>query len=248
MSRKSIGCSRVRVGREYDGQLTKLGRNSQGAQREIEPISTADRGSQPRDQTAAGAHHQRPERQRWPRQQEGDADRRAIAAQGRTARARRRPAEKKTELDNRAKGVDAKRVEAQAEDRGAEGTLKQGKGPSIASSMGDMHRLQEAYKIQEERVRDSPEAADCYRCANRRTRARIRGRRRRLAKLKGEAANRRAAHQDDGMTRASARTSRVSIRHAFCRLSRRPASSSGRSRRGRSLPCCTSSAASSTAL
>lgn len=64
-------------------------------------------------------------------------------------------AEKKTELDNRAKGVDAKRIEAQAEDRGAEGTLKQGKGPLYRQIMADLARLQEAYKIQESRVRDS---------------------------------------------------------------------------------------------
>ncbi len=63
--------------------------------------------------------------------------------------------EKKTELDNRAKGVDAKRVEAMAEEKGAEGTLKVGKGQVYRQRMGELSQLQDAYKIQEERVRDA---------------------------------------------------------------------------------------------
>lgn len=63
--------------------------------------------------------------------------------------------EKKTELENRAKGVDAKRVEAMAEERGAEGTLKVGKGQVYRQRMGELSQLQDAYKIQEERVRDA---------------------------------------------------------------------------------------------
>lgn len=64
-------------------------------------------------------------------------------------------AEKKTELDNRAKGVDAKRVEAMAEEKGAEGTLKVGKGQVYRQRAGELSQLQDAYKIQEERVRDA---------------------------------------------------------------------------------------------
>jgi hypothetical protein len=64
-------------------------------------------------------------------------------------------AEKKTELENRAKGVDAKRVEAMAEERGAEGTLKVGKGQVYRQRMDELGKLQDAYKIQEERARDA---------------------------------------------------------------------------------------------
>lgn len=64
-------------------------------------------------------------------------------------------AEKKTELDNRAKGIDAKRVEMMAEERGAEGTLKVGQGPVFRQRKGELQQLQDAYKIQEERVRDA---------------------------------------------------------------------------------------------
>ncbi|MEZ5854954.1 MAG: hypothetical protein R3D67_09520 [Hyphomicrobiaceae bacterium] len=64
-------------------------------------------------------------------------------------------AEKKSELDNRAKGIDAKRVEVMAEERGAEGTLKVGRGPAYRQRKAELDQLQDAFKIQEERVRDS---------------------------------------------------------------------------------------------
>ena len=63
--------------------------------------------------------------------------------------------EKKTERDNRVKQIDAKRVEAMAEERGAEGTLKVGKGPQYRERVGELARMQDAIKIQEERVRDA---------------------------------------------------------------------------------------------
>lgn len=61
----------------------------------------------------------------------------------------------KSELDERARSLDAKRVEAMAEERGAEGTLKVGKGPQYRERMAELTRMQDAYKIQEERVRDA---------------------------------------------------------------------------------------------
>lgn len=64
-------------------------------------------------------------------------------------------AEKKTELDNRAMEVDAKRVEAMAESKGVEGSLKQGKGPIWRERMAELRRLRDYYKIGEERVRDA---------------------------------------------------------------------------------------------
>ncbi len=58
----------------------------------------------------------------------------------------------KTELDAKAREIDAKRVEALAEDRGVEGTLKQGKGPVYRQRMGEFATLQDQYKIKEERT------------------------------------------------------------------------------------------------
>ena len=61
----------------------------------------------------------------------------------------------KTELDERARNLDAKRIDAQAEEKGAEGTLKSGRGPQWRERMAELARQQEAMKIQEERVRDA---------------------------------------------------------------------------------------------
>ncbi|MFV0298711.1 MAG: hypothetical protein ACK5JT_21625 [Hyphomicrobiaceae bacterium] len=64
---------------------------------------------------------------------------------------------KKSELDNRAKGVDAKRVEMMAEERGAEGSLKVGRGPMYRQRKDELDQLQAAYKIQQQRVKDAQE-------------------------------------------------------------------------------------------
>jgi hypothetical protein len=61
----------------------------------------------------------------------------------------------KTELDERARILDEKRIEAQAEEKGAEGTLKAGRGPQWRERVAELARMQEAYKIQEERVREA---------------------------------------------------------------------------------------------
>ncbi len=64
-------------------------------------------------------------------------------------------AQKKSELDGRAREVDAKRVEAMAEDKGVEGTLKEGRGPIYRQRMGELGKLQDYYKIGEQRLKDS---------------------------------------------------------------------------------------------
>jgi hypothetical protein len=66
----------------------------------------------------------------------------------------------KTELDTRAKAIDAKRVEAMAESKGVEGTLKEGRGPVYRQLMGELGKMQEAYKIQEDRVKDAKKRLD----------------------------------------------------------------------------------------
>lgn len=66
----------------------------------------------------------------------------------------------KSELDNRAKAIDAKRVEAMAESQGVEGTLKEGRGPVYRQIMGDLGKMQAAFKIQDDRVKDAKKRLD----------------------------------------------------------------------------------------
>jgi hypothetical protein len=61
----------------------------------------------------------------------------------------------KAELDAKAREIDAKRVEGMAEDRGVEGTLKQGKGPVYRQRMAELGTLQDQYKIKQERTKDA---------------------------------------------------------------------------------------------
>lgn len=96
-------------------------------------------------------------------------------------------AEKKTALDERAKEVDAKRVEAMAEDKGVEGTGKIGKGPIYRQRVDELSKLQDYYKIGEERVKDAQKrltAAETRIAQIKRELAAIDGD---LAKYKGEA-------------------------------------------------------------
>ena len=66
----------------------------------------------------------------------------------------------KSELDSRAKAIDAKRVEAMAEGQGVEGTLKEGRGPVYRQLMGELGKMQAAYKIQDDRVKDAKKRLD----------------------------------------------------------------------------------------
>jgi hypothetical protein len=173
---------------EYDKHLTQLVHQSQGAQGQIEAYFNA----QIEDKNRAIKQQQ----ERITNAQSGSAgltSKKTTLLDELNRLKGERPsqasdyAEKKTELENRAKGVDAKRVEAQAEDRGAEGTLKQGKGPMYRQLSGELARLQDAYKIQEERVRDSQKrltATDGRIAQIERELAAVDGD---LAKLKGEA-------------------------------------------------------------
>lgn len=67
---------------------------------------------------------------------------------------------KKNDLDSRMKEIDSKRVEAMAEDRGVEGTLKAGKGPEYRARMGELAKLQDYQKIGEQRVKDAKKRFD----------------------------------------------------------------------------------------
>ncbi len=67
---------------------------------------------------------------------------------------------KKSELDARAKEVDAKRVEAMAEEKGVEGTLKIGRGQMYRERTAELAKLQDYYKIGEQRVKDAQKRVD----------------------------------------------------------------------------------------
>ncbi|MGQ0455542.1 MAG: hypothetical protein ACT4OU_00625 [Hyphomicrobium sp.] len=64
-------------------------------------------------------------------------------------------AEKKADVSAKQKDADAKRVEALAEDKGVEGTGKQGRGPMYRERMAEFSFLQGAVKVAEERMRDA---------------------------------------------------------------------------------------------
>jgi hypothetical protein len=64
-------------------------------------------------------------------------------------------AAKKADVDAKLKEADAKRVEAMAEDKGVEGTGKEGRGPIYRQRMGELNLLQSAVKIAEERMKDA---------------------------------------------------------------------------------------------
>ncbi|HVZ06107.1 hypothetical protein [Hyphomicrobium sp.] len=64
-------------------------------------------------------------------------------------------ATKKADYDDKMKQVDAKRVEALAEDKGVEGTLKAGRGPIYRQRMSELALLQGAAQVAAERMRDA---------------------------------------------------------------------------------------------
>ncbi|MFN0217195.1 MAG: hypothetical protein ACKVP4_00110 [Hyphomicrobium sp.] len=74
------------------------------------------------------------------------ADRPALAAEF---------AERKADVDEKQKAADAKRVEALAEDKGVEGTGKEGRGPVYRQRMSELGLQQATVKIAEERMRDA---------------------------------------------------------------------------------------------
>ncbi|MCH9765284.1 MAG: DUF4407 domain-containing protein, partial [Alphaproteobacteria bacterium] len=113
-------------------------------------------------------------------------------------------AEKKNALDERAKEIDAKRVEAMAEEKGVEGTGKTGRGPEYRARKAELRKLNDYYKIGEERVKDAKKRLDAAqtRIAKiERELAQVDGD---LAKLKGEA---QTASQRIQMTQSVSETS-----------------------------------------
>ncbi len=69
-------------------------------------------------------------------------------------------AQHKGEYDTKLKDIDAKRVEALAEDKGVEGTGKVGKGQIYRQRVSELGSLQDAAKIKEERTKDAKKRLD----------------------------------------------------------------------------------------
>lgn len=142
--------------KRYDAQLTLLARNAQEASGEIEGYFL----QQMEEQRRTIAEQQ----ERITTAQRGQVGLQAkkISITEELARIKgERPglaaeyAQHKSELDAKAREVDDKRVEAMAEDRGVEGTGKQGRGPVYRERMAELARLQDEYKIKEERTKDA---------------------------------------------------------------------------------------------
>lgn len=145
----------------YEGQLDRLAGAAQGSTGEIEKyfndqIETRNRGikeQQERITTAQSGQAGIAGKKTTLTDELArlEADRATLAADY---------AATKTELDSRSKAIDAKRVEAMAESKGVEGTLKEGRGPVYRQIMGDLGKMQEAYKIQDDRVKDAKKRLD----------------------------------------------------------------------------------------
>ena len=140
----------------YDKQLASLAQSSQGAQGEIEKFFVQQMEERRR------AINQQQERITTAQSGQAGLANKKISLTDELSRLKaERPAlaaeyaEHKAELDGKAKEIDAKRVDALAEDRGVEGTLKQGRGPVYRQRMAEMATLQDQHKIKAERTKDA---------------------------------------------------------------------------------------------
>ena len=204
----------------YDKQLASLAQAAQGAQGEIEKYFV----QQMEERRRAIAQQQ----ERIATAQSGQAGL-AGKKMSLTEELSRLKAERpglaaeygqhKSELDAKAKEIDAKRVEGLAEDRGVEGTLKQGKGPVYRQRMAELGTLQDQYKIKQERTKDAQKRLVARRDAHRPDRARAVHHRRRSGQAEGRGRDRRAAHQDGrgGQRRRRGRQARPRPRAAGLR-------------------------------
>lgn len=141
---------------EYDAQLEHLAIVAQGAQGEIERFFI-DEMEQRRRAIAE-------QQERMTTAQSGQVGlaNKKVSLTDELARLKSdRPglaaeyAQMKSELDAKQREIDAKRVEAMAEDRGVEGTGKVGKGQVYRQRMSELARLQDEYKIKAERTKSA---------------------------------------------------------------------------------------------
>jgi hypothetical protein len=140
----------------YDKQLVSLGRRAQDAQGEIEKYFVQQMEERRR------AINQQQERIATAQSGQAGLASKKLSLTDELSRLKaERPglnveyAQHRGELDAKAKEVDAKRIEGMAEDRGVEGSMKQGKGPVYRQRRAELAMLNDQYKIKEERTRDA---------------------------------------------------------------------------------------------
>ena len=140
----------------YDQQLAMLGRQAQEQQGEIEKYFVQQMEERRR------AINQQQERITTAQSGQAGLANKKVSLTDELSRLKaERPglatdyAQHRSELDAKAKEIDAKRIEGLAEDRGVEGTMKQGKGPAYRQRMSELAMLNDQYKIKEERSRDA---------------------------------------------------------------------------------------------
>jgi hypothetical protein len=172
----------------YDRQLTQLAQAAQGAQGEIEKYFVQQ--MEARRRAIAEQHERIATAQSG---QAGLAVKKVSLGEEMSRLRAERPglaaeyAAHRGELDAKAKEIDAKRVESMAEDRGVEGTMKQGKGPVYRQRLSELQTLNDQYKIIQERTKDAQKrlvATEARLAQVERELSTIDGD---LAKLKGEA-------------------------------------------------------------
>jgi hypothetical protein len=172
----------------YDKQLVLLSRQAQESQGEIEKYFVAQmeerrraiNQQQERISTAQGgqvglAHKKVSLTDELSRLK---AERPALAADY---------AQHRSELDTKSREIDAKRIESMAEDRGVEGSMKQGKGPIYRQRMSELTLLNDQYKIKEERSKDAYRRLNGVDARVTQIERELSGIDGELAKLKGEA-------------------------------------------------------------
>ena len=208
----------------YDKQLASLAQAAQGAQGEIEKYFV----QQMEERRRAIAQQQ----ERITTAQSGQAGlagKKMSLTEELSRLKAERPAlaaeygQHKAELDGKAKEIDGKRVEGLAEDRGVEGTLKQGKGPVYRQRMAELGTLQDQYKIKQERTKDAQKrlvAVETRIAQIERELSTVDGD---LAKLKGEAQTAEQRIKIDRGRRNADDEAPSSTRPACCRPSSGPA-------------------------
>lgn len=172
----------------YDKQLTALAQASQGAQGEIERFFVQKIEERRR------AIAQQQERITTAQSGQSGLANKKISLTEELARLKaERPglaadyAQHQGDLDGKAREIDGKRVEAMAEERGVEGTLKQGKGQIYRQRMTELASLQDQFKIKQERTNDAKKRLTTLESRLAQIERELAGIDGELAKMKGEA-------------------------------------------------------------
>jgi hypothetical protein len=140
----------------YDNQLVRLSRLAQDSQGEIERYFVAQmeerrRAINEQQERIATSHSG----------QAGLASKKLSLTDELSRLKAERPglaaeyAQHRSELDAKAKEIDAKRIESMAENRGVEGSMKQGRGPVYRQRVSELALFNDQYKIKEERTKDA---------------------------------------------------------------------------------------------